>query len=145
VTRASGGGGARVATHPMAPTRPTLHRASKGAEAGPLDPTAWRLGVAAAGTRPAHSANACCSTRKRWPGSERPAPKGRQTRSARGSWRCQCPYRPRMQQSQRPYRPRMLQGSRPKVAAGPSLAVGAALAIRPTGGCAMRKEWLRSD
>ena len=50
-----------------------------------------------------------------------------------------------MQQSQCPYRPRMLQGSRPKVAAGPSLAGGTALAIRPTGGCAMRKERLRSD
>jgi len=50
-----------------------------------------------------------------------------------------------MQQSQRPYRPRMLQGSRPKVAAGPGLAGGTALAIRPTGGCAMRKERLRSD
>jgi len=53
------------------------------------------------------------------------------------------PYRPRMQQSQRPYRPRMLQGSRPKVAAGPSLVGGTALATRPTGGCAMRKERLR--
>ena len=94
VTRASGGGGARVATHPMAPTRPTLHRASKGAEAGPLDPTAWRLGVAAAGARPARSAR---GRRCRRPDRPRMLPGPHQCCSvqhaAASRWR---PARPRM-------------------------------------------------
>jgi len=68
---------------------------------------------------------------------------GQLPRAGRRAAHAARPYRPRMQQSQRPYRPRMLQGSRPKVAAGPSLAGGTALAIRRTGGCAMRKERLR--
>jgi len=64
---------------------------------------------------------------------------GQLPRAGRRAAHAARPYRPRIQQSQRPYRPCMLQGSRPKVAAGLSLAGGAALAMRMAGGGRTRR------